>query len=59
MQAQRPSKIAISYGRPLPDDVMKMIDYIDNPRFDLVALHVTLHPDDLQSLLDTVDPIGG
>jgi ATP-dependent Lon protease len=52
-------KIAISYGRPLPDDVMKMIDYIDNPaRFsDLVALYVTLHPDDLQSLLDTVDPI--
>jgi ATP-dependent Lon protease len=52
-------KIAISYGRPLPDDVMKMIDYIDNPaRFsDLVALYVTLPPDDLQGLLDTVDPI--
>ena len=52
-------KIAISYGRPLPDDVMKMIDYIDNPaRFsDLVALYVTLAPDELQGLLDTVDPI--
>ncbi|RQW88803.1 MAG: endopeptidase La [Geobacter sp.] len=52
-------KIAISYGRPLPDDVMKMIDYIDNPaRFsDLVALYVTLTPDELQGLLDTVDPI--
>ena len=52
-------KIAISYGRPLPDDVMKMIDYIDNPaRFsDLVALYVTLTPDDLQGLLDSVDPI--
>lgn len=52
-------KIAISYGRPLPDDVMKMIDYIDNPaRFsDLVALYVTLSPDELQGLLDTVDPI--
>jgi ATP-dependent Lon protease len=52
-------KIAISYGRPLPDDVMKMIDYIDNPaRFsDLVALYVTLSQDDLQGLLDTVDPI--
>lgn len=52
-------KIAISYGRPLPDDVMKMIDYIDNPaRFsDLVALYVTLSQDELQGLLDTVDPI--
>jgi ATP-dependent Lon protease len=52
-------KIAISYGRPLPDDVMKMIDYIENPaRFsDLVALYVTLSPDELQGLLDTVDPI--
>ncbi len=52
-------KIAISYGRPLPDDVLKMIDYIDNPaRFsDLVALYVTLPTDDLQTLLDTVDPI--
>jgi len=52
-------KIALSYGRPLPDDVLKMIDYIDNPaRFsDLVALYVTLSLDELQSLLDTVDPI--
>lgn len=52
-------KIAISYGRPLPDDVLKMIDYIDSPaRFsDLVALYVTLSPDDLQALLDTIDPI--
>jgi len=52
-------KIAISYGRPLPDDVMKMIDYIDNPaRFsDLVALYVALPQDELQGLLDTVDPI--
>lgn len=52
-------KIALSYGRPLPDDVLKMIDYIDNPaRFsDLVALYVTLPMDELQNLLDTIDPI--
>jgi ATP-dependent Lon protease len=52
-------KIALSYGRPLPDDVLKMIDYIDSPaRFsDLVALYVTLPMDELQNLLDTVDPI--
>ncbi|WP_243373199.1 endopeptidase La [Geotalea sp. SG265] len=52
-------KIALSYGRPLPDDVMKMIDYIDNPGrlSDLVALYVNLPPDDLQKLLETTDPI--
>jgi len=52
-------KIAISYGRPLPDDVLKMIDYIDSPaRFsDLVALYVSLPVDELQKLLETVDPL--
>jgi ATP-dependent Lon protease len=52
-------KIALSYGRPLPDDVLKMIDYIDSPaRFsDLVALYVTLPLDELQDLLDTTDPV--
>ena len=52
-------KIALSYGRPLPDDVMKMIDYIDNPGrlSDLVAIYVNLPVDELQRLLETVDPI--
>jgi ATP-dependent Lon protease len=52
-------KIALSYGRPLPDDVLKMIDYIDSPaRFsDLVALYVTLPVDELQRLLETLDPL--
>jgi ATP-dependent Lon protease len=52
-------KIALSYGRPLPDDVLKMIDYIDSPaRFsDLVALYVTLPLSELQELLETVDPL--
>ena len=52
-------KIALSYGRPLPDDVMKMIDYIDNPGrlSDLVALYVNLPVDELQKLLETIDPI--
>jgi ATP-dependent Lon protease len=36
-----------------------MIDYIDNPArlSDLVALYVTLPMDELQNLLDTIDPI--
>ncbi|HEX9078505.1 MAG TPA: endopeptidase La [Desulfuromonadaceae bacterium] len=52
-------KIALSYGKPLPDDVMKMIDYIDNPArlSDLVALYVNLPTGDLQELLETVDPL--
>jgi len=52
-------KIALSYGKPLPDDVMKMIDYIDNPArlSDLVALYVNLPVGDLQELLETVDPL--
>ncbi|BCS52375.1 endopeptidase La [Geobacter sp. SVR] len=52
-------KISLSYGKPLPDDVMKMIDYIDNPArlSDLVALYVSLPLPDLQELLETVDPL--
>ncbi len=52
-------KISLSYGKPLPDDVMKMIDYIDNPArlSDLVALYVSLPLDDQQELLETVDPL--
>jgi len=52
-------KISLSHGKPLPDDVMKMIDYIDNPArlSDLVALYVTLPAADLQELLETVDPL--
>lgn len=52
-------KISLSYGKPLPDDVMKMIDYIDNPArlSDLVALYVNLPLSDLQELLETLDPL--
>ena len=52
-------KISLSYGKPLPDDVMKMIDYIDNPArlSDLVALYINLPLTELQELLETVDPL--
>ncbi len=52
-------KISLSYGKPLPDDVMKMIDYIDNPArlSDLVALYVNLPLPELQDLLETIDPL--
>ncbi|HBG03986.1 MAG TPA: endopeptidase La [Geobacter sp.] len=52
-------KIALSYGRPLPDDVMKMINFIDNPAHlsDLVALYLNLPIDEVQKLLETIDPL--
>jgi ATP-dependent Lon protease len=52
-------KISLSHGKPLPDDVMKMIDYIDNPArlSDLVALYVNLPIEGLQELLETTDPL--
>ncbi|HIJ81911.1 MAG TPA: endopeptidase La [Desulfuromonadales bacterium] len=52
-------KIALSNGKPLPEDVMKMIDYIDNPArlSDLVALYVNLEAGDRQDLLETLDPL--
>lgn len=52
-------KISLSNGKPLPDDVMKMIDYIDNPArlSDLVALYVNLPQSGLQELLATIDPL--
>jgi len=52
-------KIALSYGRPLPDDVMKMINYIDNPArlSDLVAVYLNLTLEEQQQILETIDPI--
>ena len=52
-------KISLSYGRPLPDDVMKMIDYIDNPArlSDLVTIYINLSLEEQQEMLETVDPI--
>jgi ATP-dependent Lon protease len=52
-------KIALSSGRPLPDDVMKLINYIDNPGrlSDLVAIYLNLSLDELQDILETLDPI--
>jgi hypothetical protein len=45
-------KISLSYGCPLPDDVMKMINHIDNPDrlFDLVAIYFTLTQDEQQEI---------
>ncbi len=52
-------KISLSYGRPLPDDAMKMINHIDHPGrlSDLVAIYLNLSLEEQQEILETFDPI--
>jgi ATP-dependent Lon protease len=52
-------KIALAYGRPLPGDVLKMIDRIESPGrlADLVAVYLNLELKDQQILLETIDPL--
>jgi len=52
-------KIALAYGRPLPGDVMKMIDKIEDAGrlADLVAVYLNLPLHDQQHLLEIINPI--
>ncbi len=52
-------KIALSYGRPLPGDVLKMIDQVDDPGrlADLVAVYLSLDMKKQQELLEITDPL--
>jgi len=52
-------KLALSMGRPLPEDVMNMIDKIDNPARlgDLIAVYLPLGIEETQYILETVDPL--
>ncbi len=52
-------KIALAYGRPLPGDVLKMIDRIDEPGrlADLVAVYLNLDVVTQQRLLETLNPL--
>jgi ATP-dependent Lon protease len=52
-------KIALAYGRPLPGDVMKMIDQIEDPGrlADLVAVYLNLSLRDQQRVLEVLDPV--
>jgi ATP-dependent Lon protease len=52
-------KIALAYGRPLPGDVLKMIDQIEEPGrlADLVAVYLNLDLPNQQKLLDMLDPL--
>ena len=52
-------KIALAYGRPLPGDVLKMIDRIDEPGrlADLVAVYLNLDVVTQQRVLETLNPL--
>ncbi len=52
-------KIALAYGQPLPEDVMKMIDRIDHPGrlADMIAVYIGISIDIQQQLLTIIDPI--
>ena len=52
-------KIALAYGRPLPGDVLKMIDRIDAPGqlADLVAVYLNLSFAEQQQVLEILEPL--
>ncbi len=52
-------KIALAYGRPLPEDVLKMIDRIEDPGrlADLITVYLGVDPGAQQKLLAILDPI--
>jgi len=52
-------KIALAYGRPLPGDVLKMIDQLDEPGrlADLVAVYLNLPLKEQQRLLELLNPV--
>lgn len=52
-------KIALAYGQPLPDDVMKIIDRIEHPGrlADMVSVYIGIPLEIQQQLLTIIDPI--
>lgn len=52
-------KLSLTLGRPLPDDVMDMIEKIDNPArlADLIAVYLSLTTEEAQEILETLDPL--
>ncbi len=52
-------KLALAYGRPLPGDILKMIDKIGDPGSlaDLVTVYLQLPLKSQQQLLETIDPL--
>ncbi len=52
-------KIALAYGRPLPPDVIKMIDQIDSPGrlADLIAVYLGLGFAEQKKILEQLDPL--
>jgi ATP-dependent Lon protease len=52
-------KISLSMGKPLPEEVLKTLDKIDQPGrlADLIAITLQLGLKDQQEILETIDPL--
>jgi ATP-dependent Lon protease len=52
-------KVALALGRPLPEDVLKLIDKIENPArlADLITVYLALKTEEQQDVLETGDPL--
>jgi ATP-dependent Lon protease len=52
-------KIALAYGRPLPGDVLKMIDQVEDPGrlADLVAVYLNLELREAQRILEVIGTV--
>ena len=52
-------KTVVAVGRPLPNDVMAMIEKIDNPArlADLICVYLSLDVVEQQKILETIDPL--
>ncbi len=52
-------KVALSHGRPLPGDVMKMVERIEEPGrlADLIAVYLALAPAVQQHMLEILNPV--
>lgn len=52
-------KVALAYGRPLPGDMLRMLNQVTQPGelSDLVAIYLNLDFRDQQRLLETLDPL--
>ncbi|MDH4100749.1 MAG: endopeptidase La [Nitrospirota bacterium] len=52
-------KVAMALGRPLPEDVMRLIDKIENPArlADLITVYLGLKIEEQEDILETIDPL--
>lgn len=52
-------KVCLGLGRPLPEDVLTLLDKIENPArlADLICIYLGLKIEEQQEILETIDPL--